>query len=102
MCDCQRFQGLTSPHRCRITSFSQLKRISQLGEDTFFILCFLTHLKPFVMLVTFLLFQSNLYVILASGKGPKNSVHRDLFEAKSPKQKPPGPQLRFTRLTVRG
>ena len=39
------------------------------------------------MFVTFLLFQSNLYVVLARGKGPKNSVHRDLFKTKTPKQK---------------
>ena len=30
------------------------------------------------MLVTFLLLQSNLYVVLACEKVPKNSVHRDL------------------------
>ena len=36
------YRGLTSPHRCSITSFSQLKRISQSGQDTFFILFFLT------------------------------------------------------------
>ena len=46
--------------------------------------------KVFVMFVTFLLFQSNLYVVLARGKGPKNSVHRDLS------------RLRFIRLKVRG
>ena len=39
------------------------------------------------MFVTFLLFQSNLYVVLARGKGPKNSVNRDLFKTKTPKQK---------------
>ena len=40
--------------------------------------------KPFVMLVTFLLFQSNLYIVLARGKTPKNSVHTDLFKNKIP------------------
>ena len=54
------------------------------------------------MFVTSLLFQSNLYVVLALEKGPKNSVHRDLFKTKNPKQKTPDPQPRFTRLTVRG
>ena len=39
--------------------------------------------KTFVMLMTFLLFQRNLYVVAASGKGPKDSVHRDLFKAKN-------------------
>ena len=39
------------------------------------------------MFVTFLLFESNLYVVLAREKGPKNSVHRDLFKTKNPKQK---------------
>ena len=34
------------------------------------------------MFVTFLLFQSNLYVVLARGKGPKNSVQRDIFHTK--------------------
>ena len=38
-------RGLTSPHRCCITSFSQLNRIPQSGQDTFFILYFLSHLK---------------------------------------------------------
>ena len=47
------------------------------------------------MFVTFLLFQSNLYVVLARGKGPKNSVHRDLFKTKNPKQKSPRPQAAF-------
>ena len=36
------------------------------------------------MFVTFLLFESNLYLVLAREKGPKNSVHRDLFETKKP------------------
>ena len=36
--------------------------------------------KAFVMFVTFSLFQSNLYIVLACGKGHKNSVHRDLFK----------------------
>ena len=40
--------------------------------------------KAFVMLLTLLLFQSNLYVFLAHGKGLKNNVHRDLFRAKKP------------------
>ena len=35
------------------------------------------------MLMTFLLFQRNLYVVAASGKGPKDSVHRELFKAKN-------------------
>ena len=41
------------------------------------------------MLVTFLPFQSNLYVVLERGKGPKNNVHKDLFKTKNPKQKKP-------------
>ena len=39
------------------------------------------------MFVTSLLFQSNLNVVLAPGKGPKNSVYRDLFTTKNPTQK---------------
>ena len=31
----------------------------------------------------FLLFQSNLYVVLARGKGLKNSVQRDIFHTKN-------------------
>ena len=38
-------RGLTSPHRYCITSFSQLNSISESGQDTFCILCFLSHLK---------------------------------------------------------
>ena len=40
-----KIRTLPSPHRCRITSFSQLKRISQSGQDKFFVLSFLSHLK---------------------------------------------------------
>ena len=47
------------------------------------------------MFVTFLLFQSNLYVVLARGKSPKNSVHRDLFKTKTTKQKKPRPPAVF-------
>ena len=56
--------------------------------------------KVFVMFVTFVLFQSNLFVVLARGKGPKNSVHRDLFKTKSSTQKnsqPPSCILRALR-----
>ena len=49
--------------------------------DTFFILFFLL-IIAFAMFLTFLLFQSNLYVVLTGGKGPKNSVHGDLFKTK--------------------
>ena len=63
-------------------------RISQSGQNMFFILSSLTF-KDFVMLVTFLPFQSNLHVVLAREKGPKNSFHGDLFETKIPKQKSP-------------
>ena len=47
--------------------------------------------KAFVMFVTFLLFQNNLYVVLVRRRGPKNSVHRDLFKTKNPKQKTQAP-----------
>ena len=47
--------------------------------------------KAFVMFVTLLIFQSNLSIVLAREKGPKNSVHRDFFKTKNPKQKKPGP-----------
>ena len=43
----------------------------------------------FVVFVKFLLFQSNLYLVLALEKGPKNSIHGDLFKTKNPKQKTP-------------
>ena len=49
----------------------------------------------FVVFVTFLLFQSNLYVVLALEKGPKNSFHRGLFKTKNPKQKKPRPPAAF-------
>ena len=47
------------------------------------------------MFVTFLLFQSNFYVILARGKGPQNSVHRDLFKTKNSKHKTLRPPAAF-------
>ena len=47
------------------------------------------------MFMTFLLFQSNLYVVLAREKNPKNSIHRDLFETKKTKQKTPRPSAVF-------
>ena len=93
------YRGLTSPHRCRLTSFSQLKRISQ-SDQVFNFMFFLT-IKAFVMLVTFLLFQSNIYVVLVCEKGPKNSVHRDIFKTKTLNKKSPDSQLYFTRLKVR-
>lgn len=43
------------------------------------------------MLMIFLLFQSNFYVVLARGKGPKNSIYRNLFKTKKPKQKTSDP-----------
>ena len=39
------------------------------------------------MFVIFLLFQINLYLVLARGKGHKNSIHRDLFKTKNSKKK---------------
>ena len=47
------------------------------------------------MFVTFLLFQSNLYVVLAHGKCPKNNIHGDLFMTKKPKEKNPRPPAAF-------
>ena len=37
------------------------------------------------MLLIFLLFQRNIYLVLACERGPKNSIHRDLFKTKCPK-----------------
>ena len=51
--------------------------------------------KAFMMFVTFLLFQSNLYMVLECGKGPKNSIHRDLFWTKKHKQEKPRPPPAF-------
>ena len=51
--------------------------------------------KAFVMFVIVLLFQNTLDLVLARGKGPKNSVHRDLFDTKNPKQKTPRPSAAF-------
>ena len=53
-----------------------------------------------MMFLMFLLFQSNIYVVLAREKGLENSVHRDLFKIKTLNKKPPVLQLRFTRLTL--
>ena len=39
-------------------------------------------------------------MFVARGKGPKNSIHKDLLKRKKPKQKSTDPQLRFMRLTV--
>ena len=44
-------------------SFSQLKRIFQSGQNTFFIL----------------------YEVLAPGKGPTNSAHGDVLKQKNPR-----------------
>lgn len=48
-------------------------------------------MKIFVMFMMFLLFQSNFFVFLARGKGPKNSIYRNLFKTKKPKQKTSDP-----------
>ena len=45
--------------------------------------------KAFVMLMTLLLFQSNLYLVLVHEKGPKNSIHRYLFKTKKILNKTP-------------
>ena len=80
------FRGLTGPHRCRIISLPKI--ISQLGQDTSFIMFSHFYLNiDFVVFVKFLLFQSTLYLVLALEKGPKNSIHGDLFKTKNPKQK---------------
>ena len=42
-----------------------------------------------------LFFQSNLCIVLAHGKSPKNSIHRDLFKTKTLKQKPHRPPVTF-------
>lgn len=56
--------------------------------------------KAYVIFVTF---QSNLYVVLAHGKGHKNNVHRDLFKTEKTLNKIfPDSQLRFACLTKRG
>ena len=53
------------------------------------------------MFVIFLLFQINLYLVLARGKGHKNSIHRDLFKTKNSKKKT-DLKLCFACLKVRG
>ena len=58
--------------------------------------------KAFVMFVTFLLFQSNIYLVLAHGNGHKNSVHRDFFSTKKLNKPPLDPQLCFTCLMAHG
>ena len=47
------------------------------------------------MFVTFALFQSTLYFVLARGEGPENSVHKDLFKTKYPKQNSQRPLAAF-------
>ena len=44
------------------------------------------------MFVTFLLFQSNLYIVLACKKGPKNSIHRYLLRQNALNKKPQTPK----------
>ena len=51
-------------------------------------------LTAFVMFLIFLLFQSNLHVVLACRKSPINRVHREL---KKPKQKNLRPPAAFYR-----
>ena len=83
-------RDLTCPYRFCITSFPQLNRISQSGRDTFFYFMFSLTFKAFVMFLTFLLFQSNLHVLLACGKGPINRVQRKLKKHKQKNLRPPG------------
>ena len=58
--------------------------------------------KAFVIFVTLSLFQSNFYVVLASGKGPKNSIRRSFQDKQIINKKIPEPQLSFTCLMVCG
>ena len=51
--------------------------------------------KAFVMFMTFLLLQINLYIDLVWKKNPKNNAHTHLFKAKDPKQKKPTPSATF-------
>ena len=82
-------QGFNQPSQMSCNVIFPTERNFQIRSKYIFHFMFSLTFKAFVMLVTFLLFQNNLYIVLARGKGPKNSVHRDLFKTKNPKQKNP-------------
>ena len=82
------YRGLTSPHRCCVTSFSHLNQVSQSGQNTFFYFMFSVTFKALVMFATFLQFQSNLDVVLASAKCPKISVFIEIFLIKTTPRTP--------------
>ena len=60
-----------------------------------YVFCFKFSLtfKAFLMFAAFLVLLSNLYVVLARGKSPKKSTHRDLFKTKTRNKKSVDPQL---------
>ena len=53
-------------------------------RSTCFLFLFFSHLRVLWCSSHFLLFQSNLYLVLVHGKGPKISIHRGLFKKKNP------------------
>ena len=92
-------QGFNQPSQMLYNVIFPTKTNFPIRSRYVFLFIFSLLIKAFVTSLTYSLFQSNLYVVLASGKGPKNSVYRDIFKIKSPKQKLPDPQLCFTCLT---
>ena len=86
---------VTSPHRCCIMSYSQLKQISQSGQDKIFLLCFLSHWKRLWCSWHFYYFKARINSIFPYGKAPISNIHRDLFKTKHPKQNMVRPQAAF-------
>ena len=74
-----------------------MTQIFKSGQGIFLNFLLSLTFQAFVMFVLFLPIQSNLYLVLARGKGPKNSIHKKFFKTKLPR-----PQLDFTCLTVHG
>ena len=79
---CLSFESLTSITKTGFNQPSQMlynvifptESNSPIRSRYIFYFIFSLTFKAFMMFVTFLLFQSNLYVVLARGKGSKNSI----------------------------
>ena len=103
------FCSTVSKAYCKSTQIQEFNQPSQmlyniifLSESNFpirsrqlFYCMFSLTFKAFEMFMTFLLFQSNLNVVLAHGKGLRNSIIQIFSRQKNPKQKTPRPPAAF-------
>ena len=87
-------------NRCHINIIFSTEMNFPIRSRYVFYSMFSPTFRAFVTFMTFLLFQSNLYIVLAHGKGPKIAFIEIFSRQKTLYKDPPHPQLHFTHLTV--